>query len=367
MQKLGVLYLWLIVIVAVSCTEEITVQLTDDNSGIEWQNSYAEAFKVIQYAEGYQIQIIDPSTKELVKNYFLGKEGVLHSVELVPEKRNRIIPLSATHIGMMEQLKVEHHIVGVSNKQYLCSDFLINQVNKGKVASIGDIGQGDVEAYVSAQPDLIIFSGFDMNAPILKKLKSAGLSTFTNFDWKETHPLGRAEWIKVMGLLFNKVDEAQKLFDDICRDYDVLKDQVAHVETKPGVLAGTMYGDIFNAPAGDSYMAQLLKDAGTSYVYNESKGVGSLSLSLEEVITMNKLTDYWINAAAQTKKDVLKMNERFQLLNAVKQDKVYSYYADVNCFWERAAITPHLILRDLCKIFHPDLINDEFVFYSKLN
>jgi iron complex transport system substrate-binding protein len=129
-----------------------------------------------------------------------------------------------------------------------------------------------------------------------------------------------------------------------------------------------MYGDVFNVPAGDSYMAKLLEDVNLDYKYSESVGTGSLSLSLEQVISENRTTNIWLNVAAQSKDKVLEMNNRFRLLESLQKNHIYSYYHRVNCFWEKSAVSPHFLLQDICKIVYPDQFEDEtFTFYSKLD
>ena len=345
--------------------EEIhSLETKEDSHFID--NQYAQAFKIIKHEHYTEIQIINPENNTVEFRYGIG-DKLAENITPIKSNLSRIIPLSATHIGMMSELNLLEKIVGVSSKQYLCDNFLIKEVEMGSISSIGDIGQGDVEAYVAAKPDLIIFSGFDTKAPILKKLKAAGITTFTNYDWKETHPLGRAEWLKVYGILFDKEKEANIIFEAICDKYNALKEKTKALSHKPSVLVGTMYGDVFNAPAGESYMAQLLKDVNVDYVYKDSKGVGSLSISLEEVITQNQNVDYWLNVAAIKKSDILKMNDKFSLMNAVKEEKVYSYYKNVNCFWEQSAVQPDVLLRDFVKIFHPELVEGDFKFYSKVD
>lgn len=339
--------------------------ISTKNKGDTITNSYAEAFRIIEYPDATVIEVIDPSSDEVDFNYEIGSKRTTNAAFLGTDF-SKVIALSATHIGMMEELGELDRIIGVSDVNYLCNTELINKAKSGKLKSVGDIGQSDIENYISVTPDLIIYSGFDPNAPIIKKMKRARLSIFANFDWKETHPLGRAEWIKVFGVLFNKREEALALFEAIEKQYLNLKSELESKETYPTVLVGTMYGDIFNAPAGDSYMSQFLKDANVDYVYKNTEGVGSISISLEALITKNRTTEYWLNAAATTRKQLINMNERFSLMDAVNNGSLYTYYSDVNCFWERSAILPHEVLRDLSILFHTKNTENDLMFYSEI-
>lgn len=326
------------------------------------ENVYAECFRIIEFKSHKRIEVLNPETGGVDYSYSVGENKNLDKIE-------RIVALSATHLGMINALDARNKVVGISSDKYLCDSLFSQKVEKNEVKAIGDIGMGDVEGYLSVNPDLIIVSGFNPDAPILKKMKTAGLKTFTNYDWKETHPLGRAEWVIVMGILLNKEAQAKELFKSIGERYHSIKEQVVNIDRKPSVLVGTMYGDIFNAPAGNSYMAKLLKDAGANYVYSATDGTASLSIPIEQVITENRRTDYWLNASAASKKGVIAMSEKFELLKAVETGSIYSYTKNVNCFWEESAIKPDQILLEIAQILHPQLFQESIqpTYYHSLN
>ena len=360
-----IIYTFCITLLLVSCNANN--QKNDESTSVAKSdtitNSYAEGFKIVEYVNATVIDVIDPSSGEVSFSYEISSKKTTNA-DFLGADFSKVIALSATHIGMIEELGELDRIVGVSDASYLCNEELIKKSKSGKLKSVGDIGQSDIENYIAAKPDLIIYSGFDPNAPIIEKMKRAGLSIFANFDWKETHPLGRAEWIKVFGVLFDKKEEAFALFESIEKEYVNLKSALEGRETYPTVLVGSMYGDVFHAPAGDSYMAQFLKDANVDYVYKNTKGVGSISISLEELITQNRTTEYWLNPSATTHEKLMDINKRFSLIDAVNNGNSFTYYNDVNCFWERSAILPHEVLRDLSILFHSKTAEDNLMFYS---
>lgn len=365
--------LFFVILVLYSCAENERVSKSNSNvtesvsDSDTITNQYAEAFRIIEHTNYNEIQILNPETKEVEFSYNVGKSSNQKIVG-INQKVNRVVALSSTHIGMMEKLGLADRIVGISDEKYLCSPQLEDRIKKGFVKSVGDIGMSDIEGYIEVNPDLVIYSGFDTKAPVLQKLKSAGIKTFTNYDWKETHPLGRAEWLKVYGVLFEKQNEAEILYNKIKTEYLNLVEKVENYSSEEKVLVGTLYGDVFNAPAGDSYMAKILEDANLDYQYQETKGTGSISLTLEEVISENRKTSIWLNVAAKSKSKVLEMNNRFRMLESVKNNRVYSYFHEVNCFWEQSAISPHLLLQDICKIAYPEKFEDKtFSFYKKLD
>jgi iron complex transport system substrate-binding protein len=291
----------------------------------------------------------------------VGRNVPLKLVDLGAEIET-LAALSSTHVGMLKALNAEDKIIGVSEKRYLCEERTHNDW-----VNFGELGQADPELFIQHKPALIMYSGFKLDPPVLKKLQKLGISAMVNFDWKETHPLGRAEWLKVFGHLFNIKTTADSTFATIKQNYLTLADRVGQHEKRPTVLVGTVYGDVFNAPAGESYLATLLADANVNYVYNETIGTGSLTMGLEEVITTNQATDFWLNAAARSRSEVLQMNANFNLLKAYQNRDLYTYFDNVNCFWEESAVAPDKVLSDLIQLFYgKDFSSADLNYYSRI-
>ena len=323
------------------------------------KNEFAKAFQIIHHYKFVEINIIDPDSREVLNSYKVSKTDETINGMFINDLKS-VVAMSSTQVGMLRKLNLEDKLKGVSNHKYLC-----NPVNISAVSEVGDFGMSDPEAFLSIDPDIILYSGFNDDAPILSKLAQAKLKTFKIFEWKETHPMGRAEWIMVYGALFQKEKEAKAIFEAIRLKYYQITNKLKLAKKGPSVFAGTYYGDVFNVPAGESYMAQFFKDANIDYVYSNTEGTGSLSLSLEEVITNNKSTEYWLNASASTKEDLLMQSQKFEILESVKFNKLYTYFNKTNCFWENSPFEPDKILEDLGKIFHPDLFEDqELNFYE---
>ena len=68
-----------------------------------------------------------------------------------------------------------------------------------------------------------------------------------------------------------------------------------------------------------------------------------------------------------------KRNELYRDFNSVQEKQVFNNTKRVSDnggydFWESGVINPHIVLADLVKIFHPDLLPDHtFYYYEKLH
>lgn len=360
-RSLGLLFVVLLTVGMTSCKPDKYQNGGEGNliHADTIENEFAKAFQIIYRQNDIKINIVDPLTQQIIQSYLVSDENLERS-NVIPRRIDRVVTMATSQVGILRELHLEDRIVAVANFNDLC-----HPLNKSKVKNIGYMRTANPEGFVEVQPDVIFYSGFDMSNPILNKLNQVGLKTFLIYDWKETHPLGRAEWIKVFGILLNEEKEANAIFNKTKNKYNEVVKKLKQSTTRPSVLAGTYFGGVFNAPAGDSYMAQLFDDANVNYVYSNTTGTGSLSLSLEEVITDNKNVDFWLNAASSSKYDLFKQSSKFKLLKASKQGKLYSYFNNRNCFFEKASTQPQLVLEDLGKLFYPEIFKEhELNFYS---
>lgn len=98
-------------------------------------------------------------------------------------------------------------------------------------------------------------------------------------------------------------------------------------------------------------------------------------MNFEAVYPIALKADYWLNVSMTTvdsKQAVLDKDARYADFKAFKTGNLYSYSKRVNSrgsndFWESGAVSPHLVLADLIKIMHPDLLpNHQLVYYKQL-
>ena len=82
--------------------------------------------------------------------------------------------------------------------------------------------------------------------------------------------------------------------------------------------------------------------------------------------------DVWLNTgSAGTAADLAKAYPKFGSLPVVKEGRVYNNILRTNAaggndYYESGVVRPDLVLRDLIKIFHPDIVANDFVYYKRL-
>lgn len=329
--------------------------LSNEDAVLTLKNSFAENFRLTEKTNGCILEILDPTSNKVELSQFIPSD-----------KKHKIISLSSTLNGMLSILNSTDHLVGIAKEHHVFDPEIRRKLNSGEIIAFGDESSYSLEKIISSEADIILYSGFGNEFPHAKKLRALGFILVPVYDWKEKHPLGKAEWIKMVGALVDKLDEAGTFFETTKISYEAYRSNAQKATHQPSVIAGNTFSGIWYAPAGESYMAQLIRDAGGKYRYSDSKGTGSLEFSMEQILLDNKSTEIWINPGFDSKEKVLNANPHARHLLAFKQ--LYDYSPNMNKFWERSAAEPHLVLSDLIHIFHPELNpNYKFHFYRKID
>ena len=121
-------------------------------------------------------------------------------------------------------------------------------------------------------------------------------------------------------------------------------------------------------------MAKLLADAGSAYIWADDRTSGSLNLSFEQVYDRSRQAEYWVNGSQnwKTRSDVTQDDARYAGFLAVKTGNLYSPTARMgpeggNEYWASGTANPDVVLEDLVKMFHPELMSDrKFYYYQQL-
>lgn len=286
----------------------------------------------------------------------------------------RVASMSSIYTTMIAKLKCEDKIVAIDNVDYYNNLFIQQQVKKGIVIELSKGPKIDIEKTIALNPDL--YFSFGMGSPkddVDKKLIQSTIPIAVSIDHLEETPLARAEWIKFFAYFFNKENLADSLFKITEKKYNDLKLIAKSTIKKPSVLTEIKYGDTWYIPAGKSFMAHLIKDAGGDYFWKKDTKTGSSAQSFETVYTQAKDCDIWINLYnLNSKKELLSYDERYALFKACKNNQLYNNNKTQNAlgysnYWETGITNPDEVLADLIAIFYPSRMpNHIYNYYKKL-
>jgi iron complex transport system substrate-binding protein len=286
-----------------------------------------------------------------------------------------VVLTSTTQVPHLDALGQSDLLIGFPQTDLISSTKTRARIAAGKVKELGAGPSANPELVLDLQPDWIMISTLGEDLRYLDIFKQAGIAALINGEYVEQNPLGRAEWIKFTGVLLGNYPAALAQFEQIKKDYLEAEALASSLQNKewPTVLSGVMYQDIWYAPGGESWAAQLLEKAGGSYVFGKEGAAGSLQLNYEVVLNQATTAPIWIGAADfASLEEMGKIEPRYQAFAAWKTGEVYTYTAKKGEtggleYFELGYLRPDLILKDLIKILHPELLPGyEPYFYQKL-
>lgn len=338
----------------------------------------AENFS-ISYHDSYQVLTVDePFPGGAPESYVLVKcgapdpelDGELAQAQQITVPVTSAFSASTTHLPFFSELDRIDTVTGVADGGMVTDTRVRERVADGAVTEFAPGGVIDTEQVVIADPDVLITGGTEDADQT--RLRRAGIPVVANAEWLEETPLGRAEWIKMIGALTGTEARATTVYDGIKSDYAAVAERAAGLADTP-VLPGTMYEGTWFMPAGGSYVGTLISDAGGIYPWADDPATGSLQLNFETVYARAGDVPLWLVVDQwETVADVLAAEPQYGELAAVRDGQVWNANKATgpgggNDYWERGVARPDLILADLLAILHPEVVDDhEFVFYQQL-
>ncbi|MBN3582744.1 ABC transporter substrate-binding protein [Algoriphagus aestuarii] len=379
MKKTGLLFSYSLLIISIfSCKK--TEKKTDFATEVI-QPKYANGF-TLERGEGFwKVEVLKPWTgAEKTFSYLVldenssQPEGDFDAVIQLPV--SKVILTSTTQIPHLDMLGDTDKLVAFPNLNLISSKATRTRIDLGKITDLGSGPSANPEMVIDTNPDWIMISTLGDDLRYLELLKAANVPAVINGEYVEQHPLGRAEWIKLTGVLLGNYEQAKAEFEKVENSYLEAEKLTSTllVEAKPTVLSGVMYQDIWYAPGSESWGAKILENAGGEYIFSDQKGTGSIQLNYEFVLDRALESDFWIGSADFKDLETMGSSEpRYKAFDAWKNGKVYSYTQKRGEtggleYFELGYMRPDLILKDLIKILHPELLPDyELYFYEQLH
>jgi len=331
-----------------------------------YQLDYATGFSIQIEGENQLVTIFEDSL--VVGRYLLYKEyapaqqeGVLNIK--IPIKT--IACLSTTYLPYIDRLGMIQTVKGMANAQFARNENLKKQLANGTTSSISATAEIDLEKVIEIDPELLMVYPF--NSPDYKRLTDLGVNLFYNTEYKEAHPLGQAEWIKLFGLLYNREAEASTIFNTIKESYLELQ-QLANDVNKVKVLSGAIFNGTWRTPGSNSMGAKLFEDAGGKLIWEDGKS-GSYSMDIEVAIEDAEKADVMVLVSPFEGKYnmeyLVQENAKYELFKPFSDHHVvHCNTAKVNYF-EDALLEPDLVLKDLLYLFHSELLPDHKLKYFR--
>lgn len=338
---------------------------------------YSSLLQIVKHADYTVVTIRNPwDTLKVLHTYLLAdREKPLP--EHLPEGTVVRTPLqksviySSVHCSLWSELDELKGIGGVCGLEYIKLPQIQEGCRNGSIVNAGNSMNPDIERIIDLRPDAILLSPFE-NSGGYGRVGKLNIPIIECADYMETSALGRAEWMRLYGLLLGKEAQADSLFAGIEKEYLTLTQQVKSQNLKrPTVISEMKNSSAWYIPGGNSTMGRLYQDAGADYVFAYLPNSGSVPLAFETVFDRGGNADIWLIKYNQPQDKTYSELERdyapYARFKAFQDRKVYGCNTNHVPFYEESPFHPELLLKDLIKIFHPELLPDyELKYFSNL-
>lgn len=298
-----------------------------------WKTRYATGFSVDEYGKYTLLSVKDGERYLVVPEGEMVPSGLDEDVVVLQQPLDKTYLLSTPVADMLDTLGVLNQVrmTGTKEKDWYVSS-MKEALNKGDIIFAGKYNKPDYELVLSEGCNLALENTMILHNPEAKeKLESLGIPVFIERSSYEPHPLGRLEWIKVYGLLYDRVEEANAFFDA----------QVAGIESviekeKTNQSVAFFYmttNGAANVHKPSSYIAQMIELAGGNYALNsiiddEENALSTMNMQLEDFYAAARDADVLIYNSTivgelNSLEDLLDKSELFKDFKAVKSGQVY--------------------------------------------
>ena len=308
--------------------------------------------------DGYDEVIIFSPKGEEVAHYVLIDghdslpDGISQNVAIIKTPLQSAVLDSEVYAGIIEELGMPGIIKGMFDADFVTDPAWKENIYKGEIINLGTSSTPDIEKLTVMNPDVIFLSYFEgMQTQAVDKI---GIPIIKMYDLQERTPLGRAEWIRFIGRLIGKGEEADKIYEKVVKDYTALRDMVHTTETRKKVLTEIMYEGVWNVACANSYQANLIKDAGGNYFKGEDNSSVTLMLTPEQILKDGHDADVWIiryYGNENELKNILKADPIYGEIKAYKDKEVYFSDTSKSGLFHDFPFHPELLIRDYKNIF----------------
>ncbi len=279
---------------------------------------------------------------------------------------------STTHATLFNALDALDKIgVVTTAKEKWHIEQMVKQLDDGSTVFVGKSSAPDYELLSAAAPQLLLITSSTVSTPgeVLTKIDELGIPYIADSQHLENHPLGRIEWVKLVGALLDMEDEADAYFNEEVKQVEAVAAKAAQETEHPSVIQTfILRGTVYVRNGGD-YVNEMLKLAGGDYPFAElepDKG-GNTKMTVEDFYKDAADADILIydttsDVKSTCVKDILVNGDYLADMKAIKEGNVWGIEKN---YWQSADDVATMI-EDLYTImYHPENA-DQLHYFFKL-
>lgn len=275
-------------------------------------------------------------------------------------------------------LEVENKLLGLGHKGVYDENLKL-RFDDGELKEIGASWHSgpNLEMLLAIKPELTLLTAASLTqADGVSRTRQLGLKAAPEFSWSETSYLGQLEWIKYDALFLNAEAQANEFFYEIKSRTDSLYNLVKTVNDKPSAIWG-MHSKSGNwTIRSNGAIADLIKLAGAINPFEDSEAAitktqsNGLSegITISNEVVLQEAADIDFIISFQSTTDNWPPKVYMQNFPAYRNKNLYHHfkrYKDYGAsdWYQTAPMRPDLLLSDMIKLFHPELLPEHELFF----
>lgn len=322
--------------------KETVTDASASDADIRWDNlkieksmelSYATQFSVDYYTGGYKlISICDIGDYLLVPDGKNVPEGVPSDITVIDGTPKHVYLVATSGMDFIVKIGCLDRLSFSGTKE---DGWYIPEAKQAMqaqtLAYAGKYNAPDVEQMLAGDCDLAIESTMILHNPEVKEqLETCGIPVIVEHSSYETDPLGRLEWVKFYGALFDAEKAAEQLFaSETAKTADILNE--APTGKTVAFFYVTTNGGVNVRKSGD-YVSKMIELAGGTCITfddsDEENALSTMTIQMETFYEQAKDADYiiynsTIDSELTSVSELLQKNALFADFKAVKEGHVY--------------------------------------------
>lgn len=268
-------------------------------------------------------------------------------------------------IGALDKINL---VTTAQDKWYI--EEVAQQIADGTTTFVGKNSEPDYELISAAAPQIILISANTLHGSdeVLAKLDELGIPYIADSQHLESHPLGRVEWVKLVGALLDMEEEADAYFDEAAAKVDAVAEQVKGETVHPTIMQTYIFKGTVYVRNGGDYVNKMLELAGGVYPFAElepDQG-GNTKMTVEEfykdaVDTEVLIYDNTSDVSVSTVADILANGDYLADMTAVKEGNVWGVCKN---YWQSADDVATMIEDIATILYHPEDADSLHYFYK---
>ena len=293
---------------------------------------YAKEFTIDRYEDGTALICTGDGARYLVVPEEVSvPDGLASDISVIQQPVEDGYIAATSMLCLVDALDAIDQFAFTSIDKSECSiQGFDDALDAGTIAYGGKYSAPDYEALASSSCTFALESSMINHTPKVKRqLESSGITVLTELSSYESDPRARLEWIRALGLILDKEEQADEIFQQQIAQID----KVSGLESTNKTVAFfyiNSNGQVVVRKSGD-YVARMIEMAGGEYIFkNLDDGLATSTTTLDaesffaqaqdaDILIYNATIDSNVNSV-QT---LLEKNGTLEQFKAVQEGNVY--------------------------------------------